>query len=41
MKTMQSQTVPNTVYEFTGVVAPVYAAQNTVYPYMVEVREES
>lgn len=41
MKTMQSQTVPNTVYEFTGVVAPVYAAQNTVYPYMVEIREES
>lgn len=40
MKTMQSQTVPNTVYEFTGVVAPAYASQNDVYLYKVEVREE-
>lgn len=41
MKTMQSPTLAGTIYEFTGVVAPVYASTNTLYPYMVEIQEEN
>lgn len=41
IKEMQEETVPGTQYEFTGVVSLVYASSNTLYPYIVEVHNES